>query len=112
MSSPIWPATASGCGKDLGSKMIDPSNRTQVSCGAPRLVTIGGKSTTVDVSAAALAGASACLPAEGGAGRNASKAAPVQTARPITVANSINDPRGDLFATAPWVEAESDISAP
>jgi hypothetical protein len=74
-------------------------------------VTIGGKSTTVAVSTGALAGVSAGLsgPAAG-AGRNASKAAPAKAARPITIAISISDPRGDLFAATPWAEAESDMS--
>ena len=93
--------------------MIDPSSRTQVSCGAPRLVTIGGRSTIVEgLAAGALAGDSAGLSGPGGAGRNASKAAPAQAARQMTIANSINDPRGDSLAATPWAKAESDISAP
>ena len=40
----LAPATASGWGMAFGSKTIEPSRRIQVSCGAPRLVTIGGRS--------------------------------------------------------------------
>src|SRR5271168_5252794 len=89
MSSPIRPATASGCGKVLGSKMIEPSRRTQVSCGAPRLVTIGGRSTMVEGSAGdAPADDSAGLSGPGGApARNASNTAPAHAPKTTTTAN-------------------------
>jgi len=97
-----------GMRQSLGIK----DDRTLESCGAPRLVTIGGKSTTVEVSTGALAGVSAGFSGAGAAaGRNASKAAPAQAARQITIAISISDPRG-LFAGVAWAEAESDMSAP
>src|SRR5271170_3038997 len=114
MSSPIRPATASGCGKVLGSKMIEPSRRTQVSCGAPRLVTIGGRSTMVEGSAGdAPADDSAGLSAPGGApARDASNAAPAKAAKMTTTANSISDAFSEFPAAAPCGKAESDISAP
>src|ERR1700733_3401344 len=115
MSSPICPAMASGCDKVLGSKMIEPSSRTHVSCGAPRLVTIGGRSTIVEDCAGALAGDSAGLSGScggGGARHHASNAAPTQAPRQTTIANSINDPLGDALAVTPGGKADSDISAP
>src|ERR1700759_1825251 len=111
MSSPIWLATVSGWGKVLGSKTIELSSRTHVSWGAPRLVTIGGKSTTVEVSLDVVAAVCVGLPGSwAGAGRNASRAAPAKTARPITTAIWISESRGDFLATTPWGGAESDIS--
>src|ERR1700692_2973402 len=105
---------ASGCDKVWGSKMIEPSSRIHVSGGAPRLVTIGGRSTIADDCAGALAGESAGLSAAGGgAGRNASNTAPTDAARQIAIANSINDPLlEDCFTMAPCGAADSDISAP
>src|SRR5271157_1044443 len=114
MSSPIRPATASGCGKAVGSKMIEPSSRTQVSCGAPRLVTIGGKSTIVEGWAGdAPADDSAGLPGSAGARtRDASNAAPAQAPKMTTTANSIGDTPSERPAAGPGGKAESDISAP
>src|SRR3984957_9130771 len=110
MSPPIGPAIVSGCDKVLGSKMIEPSSRTHVSCGAPRLVTIGGKSTIVEDCAGALAVDSAGLSAVvDPTGRHVSKAAPAQAARQTTIANSINHPLGDPFPGAPSGRADSDI---
>src|SRR5262249_44803655 len=93
--------------------MIELSSRTHVSCGAPRLVTIGGRSITVaGWTGAAPADDSAALSERGdGPGRYASKAAPAPAPRKTTIANSTNTPRlGDPFA-APWGTADSDMSA-
>jgi hypothetical protein len=78
------------------------------------LVTIGGKSTIVEAWAGGALAVNSCigLSGAGGAGRNASKAAPALAARQTTIAHSINDPLRDSLTATPWGNAESDISAP
>src|ERR1700722_735831 len=95
--------------------MIDPSSRTQVSCGAPRLVTIGGRSTIVEAWAEGALGVVSCIglsAAVEAAGRNASNAAPALAARQMTIAHSINDPLRDSVTATPGGKAGSDIGAP